>query len=162
MRAPSPDPRYHHYVQHALHGFFDSLRHDLILTKLPAEVLAQPPPGQRPRESGNGSSGSGRSSNSGDAKANTSIALAERVGITMCVLGNIDTAANRALTTGLVPDFLVRHPPAHAAAAIVNGGLRQRREVCWPWHECAPVLALNFLAPQWTGALVRALSVKSA
>jgi corticosteroid 11-beta-dehydrogenase isozyme 1 len=108
--------------KHALHGFFNSLRHDLILDQV---------------RSRNGP-----------------------VAITMCVLGNIDTASNRAATTGLVSDFLVRNPVADAASAIIQGGLKRRREIYYPWHEISPVITLDFFFPEWTATLVRRLSVK--
>ena len=85
---------------------------------------------------------------------------AERVSITLCVLGNIDTEANRRVTAGLVPDFLVPSPADQAAEAIITGGLQRRREVYFPWHECVPVITLHFFFPTAIDQLLRSLAVK--
>eukprot|EP00937_MAST-01D_sp_MAST-1D-sp2_P002498 g2498.t1 len=98
-------------TKRALHGFFESLRHDFE------------------------SDGVG-------------------VGITLAVLGNIDTAVARK-TTGPELDFLHWHSPRDAARAIIHGATGHARTVYFPALELRFMTLLDAIAPDAAYALLR-------
>lgn len=97
--------------KHALHGFFDSLRHDLVRRQSSASIG-------------------------------------------FVVLGNIDTASNRAATTGLLSESIKRYPATEAAAAVVRASVDRSRETYYPFWEIAPLAALHSWIPQTVDAVV--------
>jgi short-subunit dehydrogenase len=97
--------------KHALHGFFDSLRHDLVRRQSSASIG-------------------------------------------FVVLGNIDTASNRAATTGLLSESIKRYPATEAAAAVVRASVDRSRETYYPFWEIAPLAALHAWIPQTVDAVV--------
>eukprot|EP00040_Diaphanoeca_grandis_P016582 m.85760 g.85760 ORF g.85760 m.85760 type:complete len:306 (-) comp25897_c0_seq1:269-1186(-) len=83
-----------------------------------------------------------------------------KIAVTLSVLGNIDTEANREVTKGLLPEWLEKHPVDEAASSILQGGLQRRRESYYPYRECVPMLYLQFFFPAFTDSLARHVAVK--
>ncbi|KNC55851.1 short-chain dehydrogenase/reductase 10 isoform a [Thecamonas trahens ATCC 50062] len=98
-------------AKHALHGFFESLRHELDMTGAP-------------------------------------------LGITMAMLGNIDTAANRTNTAGEVA-HLPYASPHDAAAAIIAAAASGTESVTFPWAQIQPVIWLDMLIPRLARTIIQ-------
>eukprot|EP00048_Salpingoeca_helianthica_P017551 m.237817 g.237817 ORF g.237817 m.237817 type:complete len:295 (+) comp21412_c0_seq1:223-1107(+) len=76
------------------------------------------------------------------------------VGITTCVLGNIDTVSAKEVTRGHLQN-LPRESPVDTARVIAQAGGRRDRELYFPFLQTTPGLLLYFFFPVLIGAAVK-------
>jgi NAD(P)-dependent dehydrogenase (short-subunit alcohol dehydrogenase family) len=126
-------------TKHALHGFFDSLRHELALRR--KEVRSRSLP-------------FGALEIAGRPHAHP-----PQVAVTTCVLGSIDTQTNADGTGGDLNPSLGKSPADECARAIMRAGADRRREACYPAAQIVPMLLLRPWIPDTLDAIIRRITL---
>jgi len=81
------------------------------------------------------------------------------VGITACVLGDVDTKTSREMINPYMKQGK-RMPADETAAAIVRAGTMRKRELYYPWFPLYPATVLHVLLPALAEWIVLMLSKK--